>query len=106
MVSPSILDSPGRKTSSLSQGYRGEAGQYRLMIAGRGQVIGWEDVMRRRLSTTMMRCISSSGILIQIKSNEFMTNVRRDMTLHQKFIKLTRKKDKQTLGKILDHKIT
>ena len=73
------MDSPGKKISTLCQGYRGQGGQYSLMIAGRGQVVGWEDVMRRRMSTTMMRCISSSGVLIQISSEDFMASVRRDV---------------------------
>ena len=65
-------------TSSQSQ----LQGQYRLMIAGRGQVIGWEDVMRRRHATTSMQCVSATGTLIQIAPEVFMASLRRDGALH------------------------
>ena len=52
--------------NSLYEGERRQACHISIMIAGRGHLIGYDDIVNGRLSTTTVRCLSNTGILIAI----------------------------------------
>ena len=51
------------------------------MIAGKGHLIGFDDIVNGRMSTTSVRCLSSSGTLLAIDSSSFLNCVVRDEEL-------------------------
>ena len=49
------------KNNTLFTGQRGVGGQIRILIAGVGNLIGWEDMLKYRPNTTSATCISKTG---------------------------------------------
>lgn len=46
--------------------------QIRIMIAGVGHVLGWEDIVQGDHYSASVRCLSSSGILIKIHNSDLL----------------------------------
>ena len=43
-----LANNPDRFNNSLYQGERGQGGQIRIKIMGKGHLVGWEDIMAGR----------------------------------------------------------
>jgi len=50
-----------KRNNTLFTGRRGVGGHIRILIAGVGNLIGCEDMLKNRLNTTSARCISKTG---------------------------------------------
>lgn len=48
------------------------------MNIGKGQLIGWEDIIADRNTTVNLTCITNSGMLLTIDSSAFLKYVRKD----------------------------
>lgn len=74
------------------------------MIAGKDQLLGWEDAINDRDHTTSARCISQSGKVLQIKVEDFLHNVQKDDRTWNMFGALGHERDDITKEQIIDAK--
>lgn len=72
------------------------------MIAGRGHLIGFDDIVNSRLSTTTVRCLSNTGTLLAIDSSKFLNCVNRDEEMVKKFKNYSLEKEDQIVYKIFN----
>lgn len=72
------------------------------MIAGRGHLIGFDDIVNNRLSTTTVRCLSNTGTLLAIDSSKFLNCVNRDEEMVKKFKNYSLEKEDQIVYKIFN----
>ena len=49
--------------------------------AGPGQLVGWDDVIRGRLSTKSMRCASNTGSIMAIEATVFLNVIQKNPKL-------------------------
>lgn len=50
----------------------------RITIACEGHLIGWEDIIRNRLTTVSLTCYSNIGTLLSIRKEEFLQIIQKD----------------------------
>ena len=72
------------------------------MIAGRGHLMGWEDIVKCRFHTTSVRCLSKTGTLMTIKATDFLNSIKKDEDTYKMFHDVCKEKDFKTLGKIIE----
>jgi len=72
------------------------------MIAGRGHLMGWEDIVKCRFHTTSVRCLSKTGTLLAIKATDFLNSIKKDEDTYKMFHDVCKEKDFKTLGKIIE----
>jgi len=70
------------------------------MIAEMGHIFGCEDIYHDRYYTTSLRCYSKSGILLKIKSEDFLEFIKKDETIYQKFVDISLQRNLNTMNKI------
>jgi len=58
----------------------------KIMNAGVGHLVGLEDIINRRQTTTNLKCVSFSGTLLTIGYVDFLRIVKRDKELWAYFI--------------------
>lgn len=93
-----------KPNNTLYRGQRGQAGEMMMNIVCPGQLIGWDDVTRERVSTKSMRCISNKGTLITLPSKLFLRLYNTDKELKKEVRDQTIRRDAQTLCKIIKTK--
>lgn len=59
------------------------------MIAGEGHLFGSEDIGKKRMHTTSLRCMSLGGSLITIKAEDFLEFLQKDEDLWISFQNMT-----------------
>lgn len=75
------VQNPKRFNNSLYHGERGQAGPIKILIAGIGQLIGWEDAINKRQSSITVRCISNVGTLLYLDSKRLLEILMKDRKL-------------------------
>ena len=71
----------------------------RLFNIGPGQIIGFNDVIDQRRYSSFVKCISSSGTVYVIKSEEFNVKMRKDSRTWNFLLKEARDRDQQIMDK-------
>ena len=66
----------------------------RLFNVGPGQILGLNDVINERRHSSFVKCISSSGSVYVIKSEEFFSKMMRDSRTWNFLLKEARDRDK------------
>ena len=98
------LKNGARGNNSLFRGQRGLAGELCINIIGPGQLIGWDDVSRERISTKGMRCLSIKGTVLTLPSSTFLRMYHNNNEFNSQIKNMTLRRDVQTLGKIIKTK--
>ena len=50
--------------------------QIKLKECGKGQILGWEDLVRGRKHTTSVRCFSKTGSLVKISAQDYINQMK------------------------------
>mgnify|MGYP006122256283 CR=1 FL=1 len=69
--------------------------EIRMAVISKGQMIGFNDVIDNRAYATSLKCISSQGVVLAIKSEEFINKMQSSVTTWRKLLKLAEEKDKE-----------
>ena len=72
----------------------------RILIAGRGHLLGWEDLSNDRNHTTSVRCMSNSGQVLIIDGESFSQFVESEPEMFKKFSNLSKNRDAVTINQI------
>lgn len=72
------------------------------MIAGKGKLLGYEDVINERVHTASAKCISSESIILCGDAAEFIQKFYKDNLLKDSMIRLSYKNDLKTKMKLRD----
>ena len=67
----------------------------------KGQMFGQEDVINDRNYTTSVKCVSNSGKLFMIKSDEFYQRIKKDDLSKDILMNVSYEKDVRTKTKII-----
>lgn len=70
------------------------------MIACKGHILGWDDIVKGRNYTFSVRCISISGTLIKISAADFLKRIKKDEQMEQTIADMTNQRDKTNIKKI------
>ena len=73
----------------------------RILSAGKGYLLGHEDVINDRNYTTSVKCISLEGSVFEIKAEEFLSNMSKMEKSFNYLLQLADERDKMTKGKII-----
>ena len=52
--------------------------ELKMAVISKGQMVGFNDVIDNRAYTTSLKCISSEGIVLAIKVEEFIHKMQKD----------------------------
>jgi CRP-like cAMP-binding protein len=69
--------------------------EIRMAVISKGQMIGFNDVIDNRAYATSLKCISSQGVVLAIKAEEFINKMQSSVTIWRKLLKLAEEKDKE-----------
>lgn len=72
----------------------------RIKLAGRGQLIGWEDIIKGRNYSTSFKCYSNTGIVLRLSADAFINEVKKDSEYAAKMLNISDLNDKMTLNQI------
>ena len=54
-----------------------------IKIVGKGELLGWEDILERRNYTSSIRCTSINGTVFKIDAKKFKEGTFRDKEFKQ-----------------------
>jgi len=72
------------------------------MIASRGQMLGQDDIINDRNYTTSARCMSGTGTLFIMQSQDFIKFIKRDRRSMRNFGEVSTERDALTQDKLRD----
>ena len=70
------------------------------MVAGMGQVLGWDDIIKERNYTFSVRCNSLTGTLIKISAADILKRMRKDQMALNTMTVMSNERDIANLTKI------
>lgn len=86
-----LLGPEGKQLARREKVYNDQ--DVRLFNIGPGQIIGFNDVIDQRRYSSFVKCISSSGTVYVIKSEEFNVKMRKDSRTWNFLLKEARDRD-------------
>lgn len=74
-----LKSSMNHNSSSSSQKLKGNfVSNLSVLIASRGQILGFEDILQGRRFTTSVRCITKTGSILRIRKEDFIKIIAKD----------------------------
>jgi len=67
-----------------------------MSTLGKGQLIGLEDALNERINSSSLKCITTKGLLMGFKKDDFSHFVQKDPEIQEKFLELSVCKDNVT----------
>ena len=74
----------------------------RISHVSKGEIIGLEDVFFDRLRTCTVRCVSQKGELYKIKSEEFISKIKKDSRVYKNFEDWINSKDETNAKRVIN----
>lgn len=71
-----------------------------IKIAGKGELLGWEDILEGRRRTSSARCVSMTGTIFKIDAKIFMECIFKDDEMKEQMRKMLIERDYVTIKKI------
>lgn len=65
----------------------------RMMLAGKGHLIGWEDIVRGRKYSTTVRCFSKTGIVLRLSAQDFIQELKQDINAVKLILDVSSQRD-------------
>lgn len=75
------------------------------MTAGEGHIFGWEDILKERIHSTSVHCISNYAQILKIPSSLFKQEVNQDEFVIEKLMQDSKKRDICTYRQIYKSKL-
>ena len=76
--------------------------EMRIAIVTRGQILGFNDIIKQKNHTATLKCITNTGSLYAVNAQEFLFKIQRDKSTWLEMVDYFNSKDKQTKSKIKD----
>lgn len=73
---------------------------YPIKKVGKGELLGWEDIMGCRNYTSSVKCVSKTGLLYRIEASVLQRCTFKDQNIREHMHQILNERDAVTLKKI------